>query len=796
MMKQKSTIQTFALLMVIGLALSLAPEADSLPSGIAGQAEKGCICHGAIPDSGVTPSITGLPSTFNASTTYTLTVSFTGGPSGIDTTPMNLGGFNLAVSSGTLTAVDEWVKIENGDAVHNGIDDDVDNNGIDDSVEAGGEPIASGNDFTSWTVNWTSPESGSTTFNLAVNSVNGDGVASADDKWNTMSVSVSGPSAGFAAEPLEPADPFVVLATLIIVSGILLGAVILYTFYRVNPDGFSWESFAPWITEWLTSTDHKKIGTLYFLAGFFFLGVGGIMAMLIRIQLAVPGNDFLTQDQYNQFFTMHGTVMIFLAAMPLINGFANWLIPLQIGAADLALPRINAMSFWLQPVGALLIFTGIFSGTAADTGWTGYAPYIVSETAHTGTTLWVAGQILLVASSTLTGINFLTTICAMRAPTMGWMQMPLFTWSILIANLMLFISIPAWGVGLIQVYLDRTISTAFYHVASGGDPLLWSHLFWYFGHPEVYVVIVPAFGVISEVIATSARRSIFGYRSMVYAMAGIGIVAFIVYGHHMFTSGMSPTLRFVTMLTTMLVAVPTGIKIFNWLKTMHKGSLIYRTHTLWALGFLVTFTLGGISGMFFPSLAMDTHLHETYFVVAHFHYVFVGGTVFGIFSGLYYWFPKMSGKMMDEKWGLIHFLTAFISFNGIFWPMHKLGVMGMARRHHTWFVSVEEYSNIPAEMGDWNLFITVCAFLFFFSNFILVGNMIKTIISGKKAPADPWGGWSFEWMCTSPPPTPSFDPHNLPILHDANEYHETEPGRFGKWFASLMVQEEDSEVSH
>ena len=240
---------------------------------------------------------------------------------------------------------------------------------------------------------------------------------------------------------------------------------------------------------------------------------------------------------------------------------------------------------------------------------------------------------------------------------------------------------------------------------------------------------------------------------MVYAMAGIGIVAFIVYGHHMFTSGMSPTLRFVTMLTTMLVAVPTGIKIFNWLKTMHRGSLVYRTHTLWALGFLVTFTLGGISGMFFPSMAMDTHLHETYFVVAHFHYVFVGGTVFGVFCGIYYWFPKMSGRMMDEKLGLLHFLTGFISFNGIFWPMHKLGVLGMARRHHTWFITTDDFANIPAEMASWNLFITVSAFLFF-SNLIMVANMIKTVVAGEKAPADPWGGWSFEWMCSSPPPTP------------------------------------------
>ena len=406
--------------------------------------------YGAVPDAGVTPSIEGLPASFNAATTYTLTISFTGGPSGTSAAPENLGGFNLAVDSGTLATVGDDVQIwGNNEAGHTEV----------------------GNDQTSWIVDWTSPASGSTTFTLATNSVNGDGGASPDDKWNMMSMTgIRSVRAGVAGEELQSADPFVVLVTLIIVSGILLATVILYTFYRVSPDGFNWDSFSPWIVEWLTSTDHKKIGTLYFIAGFFFLGVGGVMALLIRIQLAVPGNDFLTQDQYNSFFTMHGTTMIFLAAMPLINGFANWLIPLQIGAHDLALPRINAMSFWLQPFAAILIFTGVFSGQAADVGWTGYAPYIVSETAHTGTTLWAAGQIMLVASSTLTGINFLATICGMRAPGMGWMQMPLFTWSIFIANPMLFLSIPAWGVGLIQVYLDRTIGTAFYHVASGGDP--------------------------------------------------------------------------------------------------------------------------------------------------------------------------------------------------------------------------------------------------------------------------------------------------------------------------------------
>lgn len=765
--------RSLVVLAVLSIAMVISPAVVSYPTGISGVKDSGCNCHGAVVSPDVAGSISGLPDQYNYSEEYEIVVSFSGGPA--NAANSNQGGFNLWVSDGELVPSDATVQAYGVNEVSH--------------TEAG-------NDQTSWTLTWTAPSSDKNVeFVLHVNSVNGNADGnnggSSGDMWNRLSAKVSPPIL-----VLESADPFVVLSTLILVSAILLAITLAYVFYRTNPESFTWDNFAPWIAEWLTTTDHKKIGTLYFVAGMFFLGVGGIMAMMIRIQLSVPGNDFLTQDQYNQFFTLHGTTMIFLAAMPLINGFANWMVPLQIGAPDLALPRINAMSFWLQPVAALLIFTGVFSGSGADTGWTGYAPYVVSETAHMGTTMWVAGQIMLVASSTLTGINFLTTIAVMRAPGMGWLQMPLFTWSILIANLMLFLSIPAFGIGLIQVYLDRVIGTAFYDVSAGGDPLLWSHLFWYFGHPEVYVVIVPAFGVISEVIATSARRSIFGYRSMVYAMAGIGVVSFIVYGHHMFTSGMSPTLRFVTMLTTMLVAVPTGIKIFNWLKTMHGGSLVYRTHTLWTLGFLVTFTLGGISGMFFPSIAMDLHLHESYFVVAHFHYVLVGGTVFGFYAAIYYWWPKMTGRMMDERLGVIHFLTGFISYNALFWPMHRLGVWGMARRHHTYFVSTEEAMGaLPIEAAGWNMFVSVSAFLFFFSNFFLIANMIKTVIRGEKAPADPWGGWSFEWMTASPPPTPSFDPHNLPELKDANEHIANEPGTLGKLFNRLMMSE-DEEVAH
>ena len=518
-MERSAVSRRIVLISLLAIAMIVVPAVTSLPSGISGVKDTGCNCHGTEASPSVTASISGLPEAYNASETYTVTVSFTGGPS-VDGN-VNLGGFNLWASAGTLASVDSSAQLWGpSEASH----------------------TTEGNDQRSWVLEWTAPDSGSDVeFILHTNSVNGNegDSGSSGDMWDRAQVTVL----GFGPEVLPDADPFKVLATLIVVSVVLLSIVVLYVFYRNNPDGFEWGRFAPWITEWLTSTDHKKIGTLYFVQGLFFLGVGGIMALMIRVQLSSPGNDFISQDYYNQFFTLHGTTMIFLAAMPLIAGFANWIVPLQIGAPDLAFPRLNALSFWLQPVAALLIFTGVFSGAGADTGWTGYAPYVVSENTHAGVSMWAAGQIMLVASSTLTGINFLTTMAVMRAPGMGWFQMPLFTWSILVANLMLFISIPAFGVGLLQVYLDRTIGTAFYEVAAGGDPLLWSHLFWYFGHPEVYVVIVPAFGVISEVIATSARRSIFGYKSMVYAMAGLGLLSFIVYGHHMFTSGMSPTLR-------------------------------------------------------------------------------------------------------------------------------------------------------------------------------------------------------------------------------------------------------------
>ena len=382
--------------LVLVTSMLAVPSAQSLPGGIAGVQESGCNCHGAVPSDSVVGSIEGLPDSYNYSEVYNLTLSFEGGPS--QPGNVNQGGFHLWASEGELSILDATTQLYNANEVGH--------------TEAG-------NDQTSWEVTWTAPATDrNVEFVLHVNSVNGNadgaGGGTSGDMWSKVSISLGGP-----IEILEAADPFVVLGVLILVTFSLLVITLAYVFYRKDPDSFDWDNFSPWLADWLTTTDHKKIGTLYFVAGLFFLGVGGIMAMIIRIQLAVPGNDFLTQDQYNQFFTLHGTTMIFLAAMPMINGFANWMIPLQLGAADLALPRINAMSFWLQPFAALLIFTGVFSGHGADTGWTGYAPYSVSEATHSGTTMWAAGQILLVASSTLTGINFLTTMAVMRAPWNG-----------------------------------------------------------------------------------------------------------------------------------------------------------------------------------------------------------------------------------------------------------------------------------------------------------------------------------------------------------------------------------------
>ena len=735
-------------IIAILFAVTAFPTGNSLPTGIAdpNMVANGCTCHtDGIMASDVVINLTELPENYNVSQVYTFTLKISGGPEPLE--GGNQGGFFISASYGTLESVDNTTQVPEGQAhlTHN----------------------AYGNGQREWSFNWTAPESDSkvAVFTVYGNSVNGNAGSSngaGGDYWNKAEFKVAGVNAKIVAEEEEMSMPqkMVYAFTVLLLT---LSAVVVGNRMVVNDQSFEdvmkdyWDAAYPW----LTTTDHKYIGTLYIVTGFAFFFIGGILGLLIRLQLFESDNDFLTYEEYNSTFTMHGTTMIFLAAMPIIFGFANYLIPLQLGARDLAFPRLNALSYWLLPTGGIVIYMGYFTGGAGDVGWTGYTPYSSGDTATTpGTDFWVAGQIMLGASSTLTAINFLTTMLRMRAPGMTLMRMPLFAWSIFVTVFLLLLSIPVFTVALILLMADRTFGTLYFDVEAGGDPILWQHLFWYFGHPEVYIVILPAFGVLSEIISTFSRRPIFGYTSMVYAMATIGVISFIVYGHHMFTTGADPLFRFIVMLTTMLVAVPTGIKIFNWLATMTGGSIVLKTPMIFALGTVITFTIGGITGIILASIPVDVALHDGYFVVAHFHYVLVGGTIFSFIAGVYYWYPKMTGKMMNEKLGLLHFATSFIFFNAAFYPMHNVGIEGMPRR----------YATYDAEFTELNEFISITAIIFGLVQLIFVYNVFYSYKNGEDAGDDPWDGWSLEWATSSPPPHNSFV--HIPTLKVAEEEHE------------------------
>ena len=735
-------------IIAIVFAVTAFPTANSVPTGIAdpNMVANGCTCHtDGIMASDVVINLTELPENYNVSQVYTFTLKISGGPEPLE--GGNQGGFFIAASYGTLESVDNTTQVPEGQThlTHN----------------------AYGNGQREWSFNWTAPESDPkvAVFTVYGNSVNGNAGSSngaGGDYWNKAEFKVAGVNAKIIAEEEEMSMPqkMVYAFTVLLLT---LSAVVVGNRMVVNDQSFEdvmkdyWDAAYPW----LTTTDHKYIGTLYIVTGFAFFFIGGILGLLIRLQLFESDNDFLTYEEYNSTFTMHGTTMIFLAAMPIIFGFANYLIPLQLGARDLAFPRLNALSYWLLPTGGIVIYMGYFTGGAGDVGWTGYTPYSSGDTATTpGTDFWVAGQIMLGASSTLTAINFLTTMLRMRAPGMTLMRMPLFSWSIFVTVFLLLLSIPVFTVALLLLMADRTFGTLYFDVDAGGDPILWQHLFWYFGHPEVYIVILPAFGVLSEIISTFSRRPIFGYTSMVYAMATIGVISFIVYGHHMFTTGADPLFRFIVMLTTMLVAVPTGIKIFNWLATMTGGSIVLKTPMIFALGTVITFTIGGITGIILASIPVDVALHDGYFVVAHFHYVLVGGTIFSFIAGVYYWYPKMTGKMMNEKLGLLHFATSFIFFNAAFYPMHNVGIEGMPRR----------YATYDAEFTELNEFISITAIIFGLVQLIFVYNVFYSYKNGEEAGDNPWDGWSLEWATSSPPPHNSFV--HIPTLKVAEEEHE------------------------
>jgi cytochrome c oxidase subunit 1 len=500
--------------------------------------------------------------------------------------------------------------------------------------------------------------------------------------------------------------------------------------------------------DWLTTVDHKKIGILYLIAGGIFFLAGGLEALLIRLQLMYPEFDFVGAQTFNELITMHGTTMIFLAVMPVIFALMNAIVPLQIGARDVAFPFVNSLGFWLFFFGGVLLNVSWFVGSAPDAGWTSYPTLALNKYSGIGIDFYVLGLQIAGLGTLLGGINFLVTIINMRAPGMTFMRMPLFTWTSFVTSGLILFAFPAITVGLVLLMFDRLFGANFFNPDAGGNVIIWQHIFWIFGHPEVYILILPAFGIISEVVSTFSKKRLFGYSSMVFATVLIGFLGFMVWAHHMFTTGLGPIANVLFGLATMLIAVPTGIKIFNWLFTMWGGQIRFTAANLWAVGFIPTFVIGGMTGVMLANPPADYQYHDSYFVVAHFHYVIVGGLVFGLFAGLYYWWPKMFGKMLNETLGKWNFWTFFIGFHLTFFPQHFLGLMGMPRRVFTYLKGQNlDLGNFISTIGAIGMTIGTILFLV---------NVVVSAKSGKRAPADPWDGRTLEWAIPSPAPEYNF----------------------------------------
>jgi cytochrome c oxidase subunit 1 len=508
------------------------------------------------------------------------------------------------------------------------------------------------------------------------------------------------------------------------------------------------------LVDYLITVDHKKIGILYIFTAFGVFLVGGIMALLFRLELAQPGLQVMGYNTYNQLMTMHGTVMVLLFGAQVSTGLGNYLMPLQIGAADVAFPRLNAMSYWLYLFGALVLLSSFFvAGGPAASGWTAYPPLSDSKYLQgTGMDLWIIGLALAGIAAIVGAVNLVTTIFRMRVPGMTMFRMPLFTWSILVNQLIILFAFPAITAALAMLFIDRNFGAAFFDPARGGSPVLYQHLFWFFGHPEVYILIVPMFGIISEIVPVFARKPLFGYRAMVFAIFAIAALSFGVWAHHMFTTD-AIYLPFFSLLT-MLIAVPTGIKIFNWIGTMWGGSISFTTPMLCAIAFIFVFLIGGITGVFLGSTPIDFQVNDTYYVVAHFHYVMVAALLFAMFGGFYFWFPKMTGRLLSERLGRWHFWLLFIGFNVTFFVQFNLGLEGMPRR-------IADYPT--RSWGDYNMISTVGSFIMAVGILVFIWNFFVSLRRGKPAGDDPWEGNSLEWVTTSPPPHHNF--HEIPEIH-------------------------------
>jgi cytochrome c oxidase subunit 1 len=524
-----------------------------------------------------------------------------------------------------------------------------------------------------------------------------------------------------------------------------------------------------WST-YVFSTDHKMIGRQFLFLGLAMLVLGGLMAMMIRWELAWPESQVpftrwiseptmydgvIPPQTYNMLFTMHATIMIFFVVMPImVGGFGNFLIPLMIGARDMAFPTLNMLSFWVGLVAGVVMLAGFFvPGGHAAAGWTAYANLSAKATytgVDWGQNLWIISLIILGISSLMGSINYITTLVNMRAPGMTYFRMPLVIWSLFVTAILLLLALPVLTSALAMLLFDRTLGTSFFLPEGGGQPLLWQHLFWFFGHPEVYILVLPAMGVTSDILSTFSRKPIFGYHAMAFSMIAIAFLSWVVWGHHMFISGMNPLLGTAFMMSTMVIAVPSAIKTFNWLGTLWGGSIRLTSPMLFALGFVSNFLIGGLSGIFMASTPVDIFIHDTYFIVAHFHYV-VAGIIFALFAAVYYWFPKMFGRMMNEKLGKLHFILTYIFFNATFFPMHFLGVGGHMRRIY----NPTQYEFLQ-DLQPMNVFITVTALILGLSQIPFIANFFWSLFAGKKAESNPWQANTLEWSAPSPPPHGNF----------------------------------------
>ncbi len=524
---------------------------------------------------------------------------------------------------------------------------------------------------------------------------------------------------------------------------------------------------------WISTVDHKRIGILYGVTAFLFFIVGGVEALLIRTQLAEPNGTILSAQEYNQLFTMHGTTMIFLVIMPLASAFGNYLVPLLIGARDVAFPRLNAFGFWVFLAGGLIIYSSFLLGGAPDGGWFGYAPQTIGRfSPGNGIDFWLVGLIVTGIGSLTAAANFIVTTLNLRAPGMTLMRMPVFAWMNLVTSFLLLFAVPIITVALFELYFDRNFGSNFFNANIGGDPVLWQHLFWLFGHPEVYILILPAMGIVSEVLPVFSRKPLFGYSVVVFSGIAIGFMGWGVWAHHMFAVGLGPVANSAFAASTMFIAVPTGVKIFNWLATTWGGDLRLKTSMMFALGFVGMFTIGGLSGVTHAVVPSDYQQTDTYYIVAHFHYVLFGGAALGLFAGAYYWWPLPTGKVLDEKLGRIHFWLMLIGFNLAFGPMHILGLQGQPRRTYQY----------PEGMGwdMWNRVSTAGAYLIAVSLLFFIWNVIKTSKSKELAPQDPWDARTPEWM--TPIPVPEYNFAEIPVVHSRDEfwhrkYTEDENGR-------------------